>query len=453
MTTRSPLIVLSDGDDDHDDVGYDSDETIQNENTSDGHTHISSLTFHDPENPNIESDVSYAELKSLRHHGAELRTNKTVELVDGDFLRITSIVQHRATNHTLLRGHIFRRAYKIDNMLPKKKNEVVWLQDHNINDPRKIDRQSIHSIQLNEVVKIRQLFITNHRYPYGSYRDDPSIRRKGTEYILDYGRLVCRWKVVEYSRHSGAITAVTRDEATCGYEADPQGLRESFRGQTTAGGACRSWLVGEQEFDREERVGSASHGPLSFHGDTAQYQRYTFGDAFCGAGGMSRGAKAAGLRVDWGFDFDPAAIRSYGLNFYRARCEAIAAHDFAVVIRDDFQVDILHLSPPCQYFSPIHVHAGRDDEMNQASFLAIEELLKKVKPRVTTLEETFGLTRTLGNLKWFQAMIMMFTKLGFSVRWKVFRPLEYGLPQPRTRLIVFASWYVPWRNTLIDETD
>jgi DNA (cytosine-5)-methyltransferase 1 len=31
-----------------------------------------------------------------------------------------------------------------------------------------------------------------------------------------------------------------------------------------------------------------------------QKQRYTFGDAFCGAGGTSRGAKSAGYHVEWG---------------------------------------------------------------------------------------------------------------------------------------------------------
>lgn len=33
-----------------------------------------------------------------------------------------------------------------------------------------------------------------------------------------------------------------------------------------------------------------------------EQQTYTFADAFCGAGGMSLGARAAGLRLSWAFD-------------------------------------------------------------------------------------------------------------------------------------------------------
>ena len=110
------------------------------------------------------------------------------------------------------------------------------------------------------------------------------------------------------------------------------------------------------------------------------------------------------------------------------------------VIDEDFQVDVLHLSPPCQTFSPYHVHQGKNDELNQATFFAIEELLKKVKPRIVTLEETFGLSRMLKHQDWLNAMIQIFTKLGFSIRWRVFNLCDFGLPQPRKRLFVVASW-------------
>jgi DNA (cytosine-5)-methyltransferase 1 len=152
------------------------------------------------------------------------------------------------------------------------------------------------------------------------------------------------------------------------------------------------------------------------------------------------GAKGAGFHVEWGFDFDPAAIDSYKRNFYMARCEATAAHEFVTVLTDEFKVDILHLSPPCQPFSPIHVWEGRNDEMNEATFLAVGDIVKKAKPRIVTLEKTFGLTSKIDKMPWFKNMIAMFTKLGFSVRWKVFNLADFGLPQARKRLFVFASW-------------
>ena len=87
---------------------------------------------------------------------------------------------------------------------------------------------------------------------------------------------------------------------------------------------------------------------------------------------------------------------------------------------EDNKTDVLHISPPCPPFSPLHTRPFPNDEQNQAAFLATEELIKKTKPRIVTLEQTFSLIRTRENRTWFSAMIQVFTKLGFSVRWRVF---------------------------------
>ena len=170
-----------------------------------------------------------------------------------------------------------------------------------------------------------------------------------------------------------------------------------------------------------------------------QEPRYTFGDAFCGAGGMSRGAKSAGFYVKWGFDFDLAAINSYRLNFYNTDCIVAWAHQFTgISVGDESKVDVLHLSPPCQVFSWAHTVAGKDDEMNSATFFAVEELVKRTKPRMVTLENTSGLP--ILHPLWLNKVIQMFTSLGFSVRWKIMNFAEYGLVQARKRLIILASW-------------
>lgn len=166
---------------------------------------------------------------------------------------------------------------------------------------------------------------------------------------------------------------------------------------------------------------------------------YTFGDAFCGAGGMSRAAKLAGLRVQWGFDFDKHAIRSFGLNFPEANdCLAEASH-FVTLKEDNDVVDILHLSPPCQFFSAAHTIQGKDDEMNTASLFAIPEVIKKARPRVVTLEQTSGLMKR--HPLFMKTVVHMFTDLGFSVRWKIINCADYGLVQSRNRLFIIASWY------------
>ena len=169
----------------------------------------------------------------------------------------------------------------------------------------------------------------------------------------------------------------------------------------------------------------------------ASGQRYTFGDCFSGAGGMSRGAVSAGLRVNWAFDFNLAACQTYTMNFFGTPVYNIWANQLSEA-KGDRKCDICHLSPPCQFFSDAHTIAGKDDEMNTASLFAIFDLLEKAKPRIVTLEQTSGLIRR--HPLFFNAVINMFTSRGFSVRWKVMNCADFGLPQRRTRLFIIASW-------------
>ena len=168
-------------------------------------------------------------------------------------------------------------------------------------------------------------------------------------------------------------------------------------------------------------------------------RRYTFGDCFCGAGGVSRGAVQAGLRVEWGFDCNAYACTSYGLNNPFTSIYPLWAHDFCKDANDrDFKVDICHLSPPCQFFSDAHTIMGKNDDINTASLFAISELVKKAKPRVVTLEQTSGLLRR--HEIYFNAVVLMFTSLGFSIRWKILNCADFGVPQRRMRIFMIVSW-------------
>lgn len=164
-------------------------------------------------------------------------------------------------------------------------------------------------------------------------------------------------------------------------------------------------------------------------------QMLTYGDAFCGAGGTTRGAVMAGLHVKWGFDFSKHACETWRENFPHARCYAMAADQFVQVaqqaaragFKEIMKVDILHLSPPCQYFSDAHTVNGKDDDMNTASLFAVRDVIDVVKPRIVTLEQTFGITRT--RFVWYlSALIQMFTSLDFSVRWAVVRLAQWVIP-------------------------
>lgn len=173
-------------------------------------------------------------------------------------------------------------------------------------------------------------------------------------------------------------------------------------------------------------------------GTVLNQQQYSFGDCFCGAGGVSRGAVGAGLQVQWGFDYSMAACESYRLNFRSASVFNVSCDRFTSLVDIDHKVDICHLSPPCQYFSPAHTINGKDDDQNIASLFAVPELLAKAKPRIVTLEQTAGLVER--HPIFFNAVIHMFTSCGFSIRWRILNCVDYGLAQNRKRLFMIASW-------------
>ena len=221
---------------------------------------------------------------------------------------------------------------------------------------------------------------------------------------LEHASLICRTTIFKSSKSSGVIETLPKKQCDSQSYVSGDILRVSFRGQTRFHGSIIYISPEEDRYSREEKRRVNHQNPFGFHCpipthcpipiaqvaaeiiDSTQKRitiinrkRYTLFDAFCGAGGTARGAKAAGLMIKGGFDHDPAAIETWLKNFTRAHCWAGPAHKFIIVNFGDFKVDVLHFSPPCQPYSPVYTRAGQYDENNQAMFLAIEGILKKTK--------------------------------------------------------------------------
>lgn len=154
---------------------------------------------------------------------------------------------------------------------------------------------------------------------------------------------------------------------------------------------------------------------------------------------MSSGAKQAGLSVKWGQDKDVPASRTYRKNFPGAICEVIPIDLFIHCDPEPYHVvDILHASPPCQSFSPLQTRPGPDAEEKQAPIFAMDDLIKKCRPRIITMEETFGLDFPENKL-YLAMVVRTLTDNGYSVRWKIMNFLQYGAPQARNRLMLIAA--------------
>jgi DNA (cytosine-5)-methyltransferase 1 len=136
----------------------------------------------------------------------------------------------------------------------------------------------------------------------------------------------------------------------------------------------------------------------------------------------------AGLHPKWAMDNWAAATQTFKINFPGVHVYEMWADQFVRLANrmgkgnEELKVDVLHLSPPCQFFSPAHTVPGKDDEMNTASLFACGEIIDVIKPRIVTLEQTAGIVRPK-HRPYFNALIHMFTRLNFSIRWQV-APLQ-----------------------------
>ncbi|KAI0544938.1 S-adenosyl-L-methionine-dependent methyltransferase [Xylaria curta] len=166
-------------------------------------------------------------------------------------------------------------------------------------------------------------------------------------------------------------------------------------------------------------------------------QKYTFGDMFSGAGGASCGAEKGGFHVKVACDHHPGATKTYAEAFPDA---LLYMMDIFELINSNIKirVDALHISPPCQVWSPAHTCAGVNDDANIAALFCCGELIRKIRPRILTLEQTFGILHPQFEY-YFNALVQFFTENSYSVRWKIVDLVDWGSPATRKRLIMIGS--------------
>jgi DNA (cytosine-5)-methyltransferase 1 len=336
------------------------------------------------------------ELLEVESKGQIYRPGKSAELLDGTFIRILSIVERNSLQgrEVLLRGPRFKRCKCFSGLLPLKLNEVGMFM-------KKDD------VSLSCISRLRILILTNSAFPMHN-----DVKGRTKEAVENEGKLVCRWDVTipisstTKFMSSGILRRLREDEADSSFRVSDRQLRYNWRGNT------------ECTLTRGEG--------------------YTFGDAFCGGGGMGCGARAAGFINSWGFDHDLDACNTYSKNFPEAHVYSAPVDLFLTALAGkELQVDVVHLSPPCQPHSVAHTIPGKDDEKNEAAGLCITSCLEKTVPRFATFEQAFGLVY---RHDWLRAAVSGFIAAGFSVEWDILHCVQYGVPQTRRRLFMIASW-------------
>lgn len=355
-----------------------------------------------------------------RAAGQGYAVGDTVELNNGAFIRIRHIYRLRRRAPLMLSGDLFERNLRLMGWLPRPENEVFWLWTYSPGQDPETARAPIVKARLNEVRQKWELLVFS---PRGSQYHSSFGQAQNNHPSV--GTLICNWVYT---------CASSRTTNRGGY--DQTYLRPPDRDEKSliAIGANQKYEDYDSSYKRRrhQQGSSAKSNPAS---------QYTFGDAFAGCGGMSRGATMAELSVKWGFDQDKEAIKAYRTNFPEAHAWQQSANQFLESPTDSkSHVDVLHLSPPCQYFSRAHTVKGIHDRENIAALYRIPGIVAKTNARVVTVEQVPNII--VAHPAYFSDLIGFFTRVGhnYNIRWKVINCAGFGVAQKhRNRLFLIAS--------------
>ena len=79
---------------------------------------------------------------------------------------------------------------------------------------------------------------------------------------------------------------------------------------------------------------------------------------------------------------------------------------------------------------------GQNDQANYEAIYTVGPILAKLKPRIVTLEQTYGLLTHEEHGKNFKPLMNDIYKAGYNARYKIQDMSDFGLPQRRKRLLI-----------------
>ncbi|AJH26036.1 hypothetical protein XM40_18745 [Bacillus velezensis] len=183
-------------------------------------------------------------------------------------------------------------------------------------------------------------------------------------------------------------------------------------------------------------------------------KNYSVVELFAGAGGLALGLEQAGFKSRGLVEFDKYACQTLRKN--RPHWNVIEK-DIIDVAEEGIknyvnvpigELDLLSGGYPCQAFS----YAGKKMGLSDARgtmFYYYAQVLKQLLPKMFLAENVRGLVNH-DNGRTLALMLKVFSDIGYTVKWKVLRALDYDVAQKRERIVLVGI-----RNDLIEkyETD
>lgn len=163
-------------------------------------------------------------------------------------------------------------------------------------------------------------------------------------------------------------------------------------------------------------------------------------DLFCGAGGLTAGFKAAGIKSMLSNDIEESACTTLKINNPEIEvfCGDITKEETKnkiVATAKEKGVDIICGGPPCQGFSMAGLRLT-DDPRNQL-FKDFVDVVSRTNPKVVVFENVEGLLSYQGG-RIYQAIHNMFSEIGYNTEGRILMANEYAVPQKRKRVIIIC---------------
>lgn len=165
-------------------------------------------------------------------------------------------------------------------------------------------------------------------------------------------------------------------------------------------------------------------------------KKYNIIDLFCGCGGFSLGFERAGFNVLLGIDVWKDALVTFshnhkGSNTLNADLSITTPKDTEPLLEGK-TIDVIIGGPPCQGFSV----AGKrivDDHRNKL-YKAFVAFVEHFQPKAFVMENVPNIL-SIGNGVVRDSIVEDFSRLGYTVEYKVLTASDYGVPQNRRRAI------------------
>eukprot|EP00797_Seminavis_robusta_P020738 Sro319_g116290.1 methyltransferase 1 (298) ;mRNA; r:44201-45094 len=159
---------------------------------------------------------------------------------------------------------------------------------------------------------------------------------------------------------------------------------------------------------------------------------------------MAQGFKVCNFTSGLVVEKDELAADSYEANHSsRVACrdvkEVLAECKRSQRLREQIgSVHHIHASPPCQGFSGANVFGGKNDKANNDLSYTFVDAIEIFRPVTATFENVTGIWRSK-NIHYLKNILIKLLRIGYQVRCCKLEACDFGDPQKRPRIFIFAA--------------